>query len=190
LYLGSDYSHSQQQWVSSPILVDFNMTEDRKSWSRCTIGTNRLGMSKRKSRLLNSCHIPMGSGCESAFSDDSIPDKGVRTRGGSEEDEDPLESASDTDDEDQDEESEGEESGRSSEEEEEEESDDGAPPPPSRSPSPELSSDSDSSPSMSPLHVPEKTPLPRTEDPESYKPQNGCCRVRLRVHALKSMDKG
>ena len=101
--------------------------------------------------------------------EDNIPDKAVRTRGGSEENENPLESESDTDDEDQDEESEGEESGRSSEEEEEEESDDGAPPPPSRSPSPELSSDSDSSPSTSRSGMPEKTPLPRTEDPESVR---------------------
>ena len=166
-YLGSDYPRSQQQWVSSSILVDSNMTEDRKSWSRCTIGTNRQGVSKRKSRLFNSCHIPMSNGCESAFFRTTASLIKVYERAVGQKKARIFWRAQVTR---MMEESEGEESGHSSEEEEEEEeSDGGAPPPPSRSPSPELSSDSDSSLSTPPLDVPEKTPLPRTEHPESIR---------------------
>jgi hypothetical protein len=101
--------------------------------------------------------------------EDSIPNKATRTRDVPDEENDgPLENVNDTDDEDEDEESPSEESGGSNEEEEEDASGSDCEPP-SRSPSPALSSDSDSFPSTSPLNIPEKSPLPRSEDPETVR---------------------
>ncbi|KAH0839384.1 hypothetical protein J3R83DRAFT_82 [Lanmaoa asiatica] len=104
--------------------------------------------------------------------DDNIPDKAIRMRDVSEGDDgDAVESVYDTDDEVEDEQSEGDTSGCSSEDEDASVSDDNASPPLSRSPSPSstLSSDSDSVPSTSPLNVPSKSPLLRTEDPETVR---------------------